>query len=1411
MAAGPPNLRVVHLGTDRVRVHWPRCTETGTPSLDAILEAVPCARTVRASTITGNVLVVFDPDETDAAAVLTALVELEAEAAARRSDAAAPDHEDDRADRDTVAKGALLAGATAVGLAVVATRRLLGHPPPQTPTRLLASTALGLLDDLHVVVSDARRQRAEPPPGDLWLKLVTVAVLTLSRSPVGLGLLGLTRLRAVSAARARMQARATYRQAWVSFSAAAEGSETTLDAARRPPLPARIVLGRGHALHPSGVWEPVGSGSVVPAGGSLRGGPFRVVLERSVTGEPQPRPVREPRTAAASYEFLSTPLALAAGIGVGLVTRSLSAAVTAMLLADPHPAVVGAEAAAEGASARLAREGIAVRSPHAWYVRTPDVLLVDGLRPLCTGAHAPGEQPRLSEPGRSLITLCETVGIELIVSQPCRQELATTMLAETGAIVVGDVVADVARARQSLGKVVAVVSDTPACADGLAAADFGIALTARLDGRFPDAADILAGDLDNVRTILDVARRRERAEHQAVSLSVLGSAAGLGWEVVGRPTLRRASLELGIVSLASLAIAWGLLAGSSRDATASAEAALRLVDPHPERWGEEPFEKVMEVFGTSIDGLTTDEAKQRLRPRPVIRERSPFVAALVEQLRSPLTVALSAGAGLSLLMRSIADVGLIGAVIGANATLGAVEESRVGRAVEALEGVASSTANVLRDGDPVRIPATEVVPGDVLLLSSGERVAADARVFRSRGLQVDEASLTGESLPLEKSSTSPDPRARVVLEGSDVSVGRGRAIVVAVGADTRLGATAAALGVQSAPESPLNRRLSAMLREVLPFALGGALLVVAIGVLRRRPLLGQLAIGASTAIAAVPEGLPLLARIGETAAARRLAGRNALVRRLVAIEALGRVDVACVDKTGTLTQGRLEVQVVATSEKASTPATTDPDLLDVIRVAAIASPRPASSSAGAHPTDVAVIETAVAAGLASELAAEREGEVPFDPAHAFHATVLRGRACVKGAPEALVASCTARLRDGTAEPLDDRGRAALLAQADQLAADGLRVLLVAEGPPDTDLSRPAGLVALGFLGIADGLRPYAAEAVAKCKAAGVRLIMLTGDHPSTARAIAREAGIATRDGPILTGEEIAGLTDDALDERLAEIAVVARITPLDKLRIVRSLQRLGHTVAMTGDGVNDAPALRLADVGIAIGAGGTEVARQASEVVLADDDIVRLVDALIEGRTFWGNIRRSLGYLLGGNGGELLFLVAASLIGPSNPLTARQLLAVNLGSDVLPALSLVSQEPPSRDLSSLAREGSAALEAPLRREILRRGIAISVPTFLGYTLSLPAGPQAAQGVAYASVIGCQLAQAYGASRQHGAPGAQATRVVASTAGFLLGTLVLPPIRTMLGLSPLGGRAWVLTGATAIGSLGIERALRAPLP
>ncbi|HZB98298.1 MAG TPA: HAD-IC family P-type ATPase, partial [Candidatus Sulfotelmatobacter sp.] len=948
-------------------------------------------------------------------------------------------------------------------------------------------------------------------------------------------------------------------------------------------------------------------------------------------------------------------------------------------------------------------------------------------------------RPRLAAGTAQLVETCEMNGVEVSIIGGGDHLTAQSVASRAGVSLSPGDALEAIRERQENGEVVGLVSDGASSAPGFEACDLAIGLTSGRSGNFPARADFLAPDFEAVSAIVEAGARREKAARDSVALSVASNIAGAALGFSGARGIERASLAAFAAISGAMVSGWARLRGSKRQAS-----ALSLVpDPHPERWGREDVASVLRTLKTTEEGLTSEAAAGRHQTASKRPGRNALLGAILDQIRSPLTAVLGAGAGLSLVLGATSDVLMIAAVVAANSLVSAWQERQAGQATEALESLATATARVLRDGYPTTIPADDIVPGDVLLLASGDRMAADARLIEAHGLEVDEAALTGESLPVPKDPDAPTDAGRVVLEGSDVTVGTGRAVVVATGRHTRMGAMAAALDLEEEQQGALGARLNRLLKQVLPLIAGGGVVVALSGLLWSRPLLQQLAVGASIAIAAVPEGLPLLAGTGEAAVARRLTKRNALVRRLSAVETLGRVDVACADKTGTLTEGRLALGLVASNdEEAVLPGELSDGLRQVLLAAALASPHPDASDATSHPTDVAVVWGARKAGLGRELRSERADESPFDPAQSFHASSVGGRVYVKGAAEALVPRCDRVRRGAEDQSLDEAGRRELLAQAEGFAGRGLRVLMVAEGTKDTAVNDPERLVSLGFVGISDPLRVGVSEAVRRCHRAGVRVMMLTGDHPATARAIAREAGLPLgENGYLLTGEEIAELDNGELDERLEQATVISRITPLDKLRIVESLKRQSHVVAMTGDGVNDAPALRLADVGVAMGRGGTEVARQAADVVLADDDFSTLVETLVEGRSFWRNIRRALGLLLGGNLGELGLMVGGTALSPATPLSSRQILAVNLVTDVLPALAVAFQRPAHHNLAGLDREGEAALERPLRNDVIKRGIATATPSLVAYLVALGSlGVPQAGSVAFASVVSTQLAQ-----------------------------------------------------------------------
>ena len=1000
-------------------------------------------------------------------------------------------------------------------------------------------------------------------------------------------------------------------------------------------------------------------------------------------------------------------------------------------------------------------------------------------------------RPKLAPGVDEIRRRCEEHGTEVLVLER-EDRRASRMVARRAhmpLVLEADLV-ELIRERQRAGERVAVLSDTPGAAEAFEACDLAIALSSGRSSVFQARADLLAPGLPAVASIISAGARRDQAANLAVGFSVAANLGGALWGLQGDPGVARASGSTYAGALAALGTSWERLRGGRR----ARSVISRLTDPRPERWGQMDPAEVLAALSTGPEGLTSDAARRRRRERPERSRRGTFPAALGEQLESPLVAVLGAGAAVSLAVGAVADVAIIGAVILGNAAVGAWQSRQAGQAVAALERMGAARATVLRDGEARTVDSRDVVVGDVLLLGAGDRVVADARLLEAEALEVDEAALTGESLPVAKSPDAERPEDRIVLEGSDVTVGTGKAVVVAVGEDTRMGATAAALAIDESGETPLGQRLDRLFRQGMPVVVAGGAIVTVAGILRGASPLAQLAVGASVAVAAVPEGLPLLAGVAEASVARRLATRSALVRRLSAVEALGRVDVACCDKTGTLTQGRLAATLVDDlRESARLPGELPATLCRVLLTAALASPAPDASDARAHPTDAAIVDAAEAAGLTERLREPRAAEAPFDPVRSLHATALEDRVCVKGAAEAVLERCTRRGPDDA--PLDDVSRQALVERSETLAARGLRVLMVAEGPAGAPVDDPRDLRALGFLGISDPLRPGVRDAVQRCHEAGVRVIMLTGDHPATAQAIAAEAGLPLGPDAVLTGEDIATEDNGAMDERLSRASVIARITPLDKLRIVDRLQQSGHTVAMTGDGVNDAPALRLADVGVAMGAGGTEVARQAADLVLADDRFETLTDALLEGRALWQNLHGAMGLLLGGNLGEIALMAGAAVAGGTTVLAARQVLAVNLVTDVLPAVAVAVQPPREEDLRELAREGAESFDRRLVRDIVRRGTATAAPALAAVLAARPLGAPA-QTVGFASIIVTQLAQTVQAGRSRDNLSTSVLAAVAGSGGLLGLALALPPARRFLSLPAPTPAALVLSAATA---------------
>jgi calcium-translocating P-type ATPase len=779
-------------------------------------------------------------------------------------------------------------------------------------------------------------------------------------------------------------------------------------------------------------------------------------------------------------------------------------------------------------------------------------------------------------------------------------------------------------------------------------------------------------------------------------------------------------------------------------------------------------------------GLSEQEAQARLLrvgPNRLERAARPAYARIaIRQFADPLVALLVAAAAVSMLIGQGIEAAAIAAIVVLNAVLGFAQEAGAERALLALRESLERRASVVRDGREREVPVEELVPGDLLVLRAGERVSADARIVAARGLAVDESLLTGESVPVDKAA---DPvadeaplgdRTSMAHSGTAVTRGRGRALVTATGPATELGQIAGLASSAKPPPTPLQRQVQGLTRVMVGFGI-----VVTVGLagamLAQGETLSQaFLVGVAVAVAAVPEGLAATVTIGLAGGARAMAERGAIVRRLTAVETLGSATVIASDKTGTLTENRLRLAAV------------EGDELAVLAAAALASTARVLEEDGGvrvagDPVDAALVLAAHERGLPWETLLENRQAVherPFDPSRKLMTVVYEEaggrRAYVKGAPEAILERSIG----------DEDERARLLELAESWAADGLRVLAVAErpvpGPADAD-DLEGELRPVGLVGLDDPLREDAPRAVAEAREAGLRVEILTGDHPATAQAIGRALSLPAE-------------------------AVHARISPADKLRLVERRQREGEVVAVTGDGVNDSPALRQADVGIAMGRSGTEAAREAADIVLTDDRFATIVAAIREGRAIADNIRKFVAFLLSANLGEVVLFAAAVLAGLGIPMTVVQVLLINVLTDGLPAVALTQdpasphtmQRPPDRSRRLFSRTVWAGLGGI--------GVLVGLAALAAFLAGRMDGDAQAQTMAFATIALAELALVF-AMRSTALPAWKAppnpylAGAVALSAAVVALAVYLPLLHEPLGTVSLTGRQLGLVALLAL--------------
>lgn len=778
----------------------------------------------------------------------------------------------------------------------------------------------------------------------------------------------------------------------------------------------------------------------------------------------------------------------------------------------------------------------------------------------------------------------------------------------------------------------------------------------------------------------------------------------------------------------------------------------------------------------------------------------------------------------------VLDAVMILGIVVLNAALGLFQESKAEKALEALKKMAAPHARVIRDGIVREIPAAEVVPGDLLLLETGDAVCADGRVVESRSLKTEESALTGEALPVEKTSvgglpeeTATGDRKNMVLAGGYVVYGKGKVLVTATGMDTEMGRIAAMLSHTSDSMTPFQKKLEQTGKQLGIGALAICALIFCMGILQEKPPFSMFMTAVSLAVAAIPEGLPAIVTIVLAMGTSRMSEKHTIVRRLSAVETLGGAQVICSDKTGTLTQNRMQV---TTWTDYSHREPKNEDLRETVAnlFALCNDCNVSDGNLQGEPTEKALGEYAQSMGIdfaALRRDMPRVGEIPFSSARkrmtTLHKTEDGWISVTKGAPDILLEKCAFCMEGSGQVPFDDRRKSMARMVNGEMAAQALRVVAVAfrqwsEKPPLTEEALERNLVFAGMAGMVDPPRPEVKEAVHLCRQAGIRPVMITGDHVLTAEAIGRELGIYQKGDCAVTGAELDKMSDKELETAAETCTVFARVAPEHKVRIVQAFQKRGNVVAMTGDGVNDAPALKTADIGCAMGKSGTEVAKGASDLILTDDNFATIVEAVREGRGIYDNIRKAVHFLLSSNIGEILTIFVAMLLGWAAPLLPIQLLWVNLVTDSLPAIALgmepaeenIMERPPRKNTGSLFGDG-------LGGRILLEGVMIGVLALLAFGIGhvyfdQENGYAVGRTMAFAVLSLSQLVHAFN-MRGEGSLGklpfcSNKWLLMAFVVGATLQCVVImmPPLAGVFQVVPLNGEQWLLTAALALAPL-----------
>jgi Ca2+-transporting ATPase len=870
----------------------------------------------------------------------------------------------------------------------------------------------------------------------------------------------------------------------------------------------------------------------------------------------------------------------------------------------------------------------------------------------------------------------------------------------------------------------------------------------------------------------------------------------------------------------------------------------------PQRWYALDVDPLARELGSSPEaGLSDAEAARRLErygpnELPKARSVSPLTIFL-RQFSNIIVGVLIAAAVVSGLLQDWVDAAAIFAIVLLNALLGFVQEYKAERSLSALKKMTIMTARVIRSGVVRIVPARELVPGDLIQLEAGDHVPADTRLVYSAALRTQEAPLTGESTPVKKAADAlSDPalpladRRNMTYFGTTTVAGRGRGLVVETGLRTELGRIAE-LMQQAEPETtPLQRRLEQFGHVLLYVSLGVVTIVFVLGLLRGEPLVEMFLTAVSLAVAAIPEGLPAIVTITLALGVHSMAKRHALIRRLPAVETLGSTTVICTDKTGTLTKNEMTVtRLVADGrtfhvtgegyeprgeiQEDGRSVEAAPGIEHLLAAAALCNGASLLKESGGwkilgDPTEGALLVAAAKTGLwkhTLEAAQPLLRELPFDPERKMMTMVRRAPegpvAYVKGAPDVLLGRCSRyETRAGSLETLTDALRTEILSANAALAHEALRVLAIARRPLDrdphdySDRDLEQDLVFLGLVAMKDPPRPEVREAIAACRGAGIRTVMITGDHKETAIAMGSELGLLAEGDQAMAGTELDPLSDGELTDRVSRIAIYARVSAEHKLRIVRAWKRQDAVVAMTGDGVNDAPAIKEADIGIAMGLTGTDVTKEASDMVVTDDNFASIVAAVEAGRALYGNIRKAIQYLLACNLSEVLVMLLAALVGLPLPLLPVQILWINLVTDGLPALALAVDPADSDLMRRPPRHPKAPLLSFRRmRAIFVHGLLLALVTILGfvYTLYIIGGDlERARTITFTILVMAQLFYALTARSDHRSivslgvlTNKALLAAVAGSALLQVGIILNPWTRTVFDVTPLSAHEWLL--------------------